>query len=280
MSRKEIFACSNELKSLNGGGNGADREAGGIEIGGAAEGIKEKALYQLDFVNTLADRDYEKNLGALRAFKFYDPDFHSGRDAKHPSPEEVKSLIKGEMTPSQADFVRMMGKPVFQLVPVTNYDRYTDVYTNFRSLAETGWVRQAWDNYDGNKDRNSWASIKGWEVAITDDMDFPLDDDEPEGSLEDRIKWFDQKYGKAGLQGMDFRRFLMLAMMKTTPGTELKGNRGGTHTLLNGVPMYKGLVAAGTLDEGEGFVHLREANPELAVGNVVFKPSLVFKTGR
>jgi len=237
--------------------------------------IREKAVYQLDYVKALAEMDYESNLDALRAFKFYDPDFYSGRDARHPSLHQVQTILARDLTPSQAEFVRMMKKPVFQIVPVTNYDRYTDVYTNHLGLSETGWVKRAWDNYDGNKSRNSWAPITGWEVAVSDDVDFPMKNDSLELSLKERVKWFEDEFGGQGVTGMDFRRYMMLAMMRMMPGVPPEARGVDSNTLLNGVPVFDDAVGVGTLNVEDGDIRFRDAGLDCALNNVVMKPSVV-----
>lgn len=279
MAFKEIFACSRGLNSVNESTAGAESKKENNETSGILSQVREKTGYLLDYPARLAERDFERNLEALKAFKFYDADFFCGLGVKHPSLGEVKELMRKELTPAQADCIRMMRRPVFELAPVTTYDRYTDVYTNFLSLAETEWVRKAWDNYDGNKKRNNWAPITGWEAAVCEDADFSVEGDCPDATLRERMEWFEKEFGAKGIKGMDFRRYMMSAMLRMAPGAEkiLGVGRGvDCNTLLNGAPVYDGCAAVGSLNAEDGFMHIRDVDPQRRLNNVVLRPSVVF----
>lgn len=234
-------------------------------------------LYQLDFLSHLVNRDYHEELDSLKSFGFYDYERESYHDKGHPGFEDVRKLLEQKVNPAQAEVVRMMRQPVFQLVPVTNYDRYADTFTNYRSLTEVGWIAKPWDNYDGNTERNNWKKIRSWELAITDDSDEPLAGDPVNAPLNERMKWFESKFGKLGIEGMDFRRYLCQAMTQMGADTDPLYMKPDSSTLLNGVPEFEDKVVVGTMQQDVGGVVLRRVDPTIVAPAVNLKPSLVIR---
>ncbi len=243
-------------------------------------GDRVEIMYQLDFLSHLVNRDYHQQLDTLKSFGFYDHERESYRDAGHPGFDDVRKLLEQKVNPAQAEVVRMMRRPVFQLVPVTNYDRYTDIFTNHRSLTELGWIAKPWDNYDGNSERNNWRKISRWDLAVTDDCDEPLPGDPVNAPLKERIDWFKSKFEKYGIEGMDFRRYMGLAMNQMGADVDPLYMKADSSTLLNGVPEFEDKVVVGTMQQDVGGVVLRRVDPSMVIPGVNLKPSLVIRPGQ
>lgn len=193
-------------------GSGKDLKPSQRNLGGA----------QKESINNIVmdDFGYSKQMRVLERTGLYKSEMLDGGMAvPPPSESQAIDILQRNLTREQFKILSSRDGLSFQLIPITGARRFVDAFSTFTytnrqfTILETPGVMDCLDEMDRREGITDQNRVTGWRVALTDGsggQGIFSGDSINKKTMEERLTWFDWKFGLQGIEGICPKRYMLL----------------------------------------------------------------------
>jgi len=232
---------------------------------------------------------YGEAMASLKECGLYNPEDANPKDEKPPTREEVIQIMGSKLTKEQKEAIRRMKEPVLQIVPIKTMTNYLTVLDNNTPIfGKTGKrLANIWPSTEAMFERideeckAKKRMVSGWKISIIEGSDLPnlLNGENERTTLRERMEWFDENYVKKGIDGIGFKNWILLQILKFSkkPPEPIDN---GMATIINGDVMNNGFVSTTLWNNPNRTIFMRDENTDNILKSVGFRPTVNIKISK
>ena len=215
-----------------------------------------------DFVEELEDvvrlgSQYKEVMANLKECGLYNPE-DVENEGIPPTQEEVIREVRANLTESQKEAIAQMKEPTLLVMPIKKMTNYWTALNKNMPMVVNGryqatvhvspTTEEIFQQTDASEkvrtmDKMKKGKTKSWRIVITEGAAEPklLKGDGNNETFENRLDWFTENYVKKGINGMDYKSWMLLQILKFSKNPPQPIDKDSP-TLLNGTLFDKGSV--------------------------------------